>query len=139
MDDNPRPNNFASLNARRTPQERSAAAKRAGLASGKARRKRQSMREDALAILGAVVAKKELINALEQFGILDASPTIRKAILAGQVISAIKGNTRAAEFIRDTCGEKPVERIEQIGEMPDIRIGIIPDKFIRRNRKDKEA
>lgn len=139
MDDNPRPNNFASLNARRTPQERSAAAKRAGLASGKARRKRQSMREDALAILGAVVAKKELINALEQLGILDASPTIRKAILAGQVISAIKGNTRAAEFIRDTCGEKPVERIEQIGEMPDIRIGIIPDKFIRRNRKDKEA
>lgn len=139
MEDNPRPNNFASLNARRTPQERSAAAKRAGLASGKARRKRQSMREDALAILGAVVAKKELINALEQLGILDASPTIRKAILAGQVISAIKGNTRAAEFIRDTCGEKPVERIEQIGEMPDIRIGIIPDKFIRRNRKDKEA
>lgn len=139
MEDNPRPNNFASLNARRTPQERSAAAKRAGLASGKARRKRQSMREDALAILSAVVAKKELINALEQLGILDASPTIRKAILAGQVISAIKGNTRAAEFIRDTCGEKPVERIEQIGEMPDIRIGIIPDKFIRRNRKDKEA
>lgn len=123
-------NNFKRLNASRTPSERKEAAKKAGKASGEARRKRVSIREDAIAILQAVVKKPELVAALKQLGINDESPTIQRAILAGQVVSAIKGNTKAAIYIRDTCGEKPVDRIEQVGEMPNIQIGVIPSKYI---------
>ena len=122
--------NFSMLNAARTPRERKEAARKAGKASGKARRERVSMREDAIAILSAIVKRPELVAALKELGLADKSPTIQRAILAGQAIAAIKGNTHAAEYIRDTCGEKPVDRIEQMGEMPIIAIGEIPEKFI---------
>ena len=122
--------NFSRLNASRTPGERKEAARKAGKASGKARRERVSMREDAIAILSAIVKRPELVAALKQLGIADESPTIQRAILAGQAIAASKGNTHAAEYIRDTCGEKLVDRIEQMGEMPIIAIGEIPEKFI---------
>ena len=130
--------NFPKLNASRTPAERRAAAKKAGKASGEARRRRATMRDDAIAILSAVVNRPSLIEALNQLGIADKNPTIQRAILAGQAIAAIKGNTHAAEYIRDTCGEKPVERIEQMGEMPVICIGEIPEKYLPKENQTGE-
>lgn len=38
--------------------------------------------------------------------------TRQDAIMTGMSVQAIKGNVRAATFIRDTIGEKPADKIE---------------------------
>lgn len=118
--------NIGELNAKRTREQRIEAARKAGKASAAARQARVTMREDAIAILAAVVKKPELIEGLKKLGIEDASPTIQRAILAGQAISAIKGNTKAAEYLRDTCGEKPADRIIDDTPQPPITFGFLP-------------
>lgn len=118
--------NIGALNAQRTREQRIEAARKAGKASAAARQARVTMREDAIAILSAVVKKPELIDGLKKLGIEDSSPTIQRAILAGQAISAIKGNTKAAEYLRDTCGEKPADRIIDDTPPPPITFGFLP-------------
>lgn len=119
-------NNIARLNAQRTREQRAEAARKAGKASAAKRQARVTMREDAIAILSAIVKKPELVQGLKQLGIDDSSPTIQRAILAGQAISAIKGNTKAAEYLRDTCGEKPADRIIDDTPPPSITLGFLP-------------
>jgi hypothetical protein len=43
--------------------------------------------------------------------------TNRMAMLASVSQKAIKGDIKAAEYVRDTAGEKPIERIENMGSV----------------------
>lgn len=46
--------------------------------------------------------------------------TVEESIVLAQVLMAQAGDTRAAEFLRDTAGEKPVEKV-QIAEVdPEV-------------------
>ena len=47
---------------------------------------------------------KELLGI---FGYSEESATYQDALLAGIMLEAMKGDVRAAEFIRDTAGESP--------------------------------
>ena len=82
---------------KRTESERRAMAKKAGKASGEARRARKQFQEAVLAALEAVT---------------DDGHSVLENIVAAQISKALKGDTRAFEVMRDTSGEKPAEKVE---------------------------
>lgn len=78
-------------------------AKRGGIASGKVRREKRLMRE----------AFEELLsrNYHDQAGnVLDGT----SALAAKVFKQAMDGDLKAFEIIRDTTGQKPVERVETV-------------------------
>jgi hypothetical protein len=76
----------------RTPEERKEIATRGGLKSGEARRARRTLREELLALL--------------QQG------DIQEKITLALVKKAENGDIKAYEVLRDTIGEKPIERLD---------------------------
>ena len=84
-------------------------AKRGGIASGKARRERKLMRE----------AFEELLSRDyhdSNGNVLDGT----SALAAKVFKQAMDGDLKAFEIIRDTTGQKPVERIESVEIPPEV-------------------
>lgn len=76
----------------RTKEEQRKIARQGGIASGKARRERKTLREELLLLLNEGNTQKNITLAL--------------------IDKAIKGDTKAFEVLRDTIGEKPVEKTQ---------------------------
>ena len=76
----------------RTKSEQREIARKGGIASGKARRERKTLKDELLALL-----ETEDYNS---------------KISLSMIKEALKGNTKAFEVIRDTIGEKPKDKIE---------------------------
>lgn len=85
-------------NSERTPEERKKQAKKAGVASGKARRERKKF--------------KELFAIAMQQTNPDTGEPNDESIVAGMIKAAVDGSAPAFVAIRDTLGEKPVEKTE---------------------------
>ena len=86
--------------------------KKGGVASGAARRRRKTMRQTLNALLGAGldVSEQEFVEKvtpLQALGIDVEDATYQDVMLAGILLKAIRGDVRAAEFIRDTGGDSP--------------------------------
>lgn len=95
-----------------TPSERSENARKAGIASGKARRERRDMKKSLEMLLGLSIKKGDIIDAENAEALTDVKGknlTVQDAILVAQIQKALKGDLRAAEFLRDTAGQKPVD------------------------------
>lgn len=96
--------NLIPLNER-TKSEQRAIASAGGKASGEARRRRKTLKEELLAILSDDDIQEKMSLAL--------------------INEAIEGNnagsvTRAFETIRDTIGEKPVDKMEATQTVIDM-------------------
>jgi len=85
--------NLVSL-ADRTTEERREIAIKGGIASGKARRERKTLKEELLILLAEGNTQKEISLSLIQ--------------------QALDGNTKAFEVIRDTVGEKPIDKLADV-------------------------
>ena len=85
----------------KSPEERSRIARMGQIASTEAKRRKKTFREAMEAILEKEVLDKNG-NKID----------LLTAISAKQIEKAGKGNTKAFEVIRDTIGQKPVERVE---------------------------
>lgn len=86
--------------------------RRGGTASGRARRERRAMREIASELLGMPMRKGKT-EAYKSF--IEGSTknvTVAERIMMVAIKEAMEGNVRAAEFVRDTAGEKPTDAIE---------------------------
>ena len=87
--------------------------KKGGVASGAARRRRKTMRQTLNALLsaGLDVSEQEFVEKvtprLQALGIDVEDATYQDVMLAGILMKAIRGDVRAAEFIRDTGGDSP--------------------------------
>lgn len=87
--------------------------KKGGVASGAARRRKKTMRQTLNAMLGAGldIREQEFVEKvtprLLALGINVESATYQDVLLAGMMLKAIRGDVRAAEFIRDTGGDNP--------------------------------
>lgn len=101
----------------RTPEERKRIAAAAGRASGEAKRRRKAMREVLDDLLQMPLRQGELqnpaclgdlVNAQGKINLMSGkvNVTTEQAILLGQIVLAIGGNTQAAAFVRDTAGQK---------------------------------
>lgn len=108
------PNSLANLKKGKETQfgaNGDSTAKEAGKKSAESRAQRKSMREDLLLMLAAEAKTK------------DGTPSgksTQEAVMMGIIKKAAAGDVRAAEFIRDTIGEKPVERIANVTPDPDV-------------------
>ena len=91
-----------------TESEARELSKRGGIASGVARRKKKAMRDTINLALGL---RSELTDAeIERYmrcGFADEDIDNQAKIIMGIMKLAAEGDIRAAEFIRDTAGEKP--------------------------------
>lgn len=98
----------------RTKSEQRKIARMGGIASGEARRKKKAWKETLNMILTEVDLSSVMGDKVTaQFkSILGDDFTNDEVILLQQVIQAIKGNRQAAEFVRDTSGNRPVEVLE---------------------------
>ena len=99
-----------------TEEQRREMAKKAGRASGAARARKKLMK-DRLAELLALPMKAGRLtrNVSSLAGFKDANVTVEERIILAIATKAAKGDVKAAEFIRDTIGEAPVQemRVEQ--------------------------
>lgn len=103
--------NIKDANNNRTPNERRELAKRAGEASGEARRERANFRKTLNLLLSAKIENEELTPFLESLGI---DSTLESAINMAMIKKALKGDVKAYEAVARFAGqyEVPDEDIE---------------------------
>ena len=103
-----------------TGAEQVETATKGGIASGKARRERKAMK-DTLATLLSMPLKDGMsvdIGDIQSIASLNGKNiTVQEAIMLAQIKKAVKGDTKAAEFVRDSSGNKLKEGIEISGEI----------------------
>lgn len=99
----------------RTGEQQVEVARKGGIASGEARRRKKAMRDTAKMLLDMQVPKaaKELKQKLAVMGISEEDFTYQTAVMVGVINQAMKGNTKAAAFLRDTVGENPAHELRE--------------------------
>ena len=95
-------NNESNLipNSERSPEEVRANGRKGGIASGIARRKKRDFREACLALLEMEMTDEN-----------GESTTGYDILVSSMFTQAKLGNVKAFETLRDTAGQKPVERV----------------------------
>ena len=113
--------NEKNLRPARTRKEARQRGANGGKASGKARRERKAMQELAKIILNTPVeGKPEELDDIEAMcfeDFPDKHLTIGERSLFAVAKKAQKGDIQALTFLRDTAGEKPVEKLEVSGDV----------------------
>lgn len=94
--------NIRDANDKRTPEERRELAKKAGKASGQARRRKADFRKTLNLLLTAKIDNEEWKPVLESLGI---ECTLESALLMAQIKMALTGDTQAAKFVAQYSGQ----------------------------------
>lgn len=94
--------NIRDANNNRTPEERRELAKKAGEASGKARRRKADFRKTLNMLLTAEIDSEEWKPVIESLGV---ECTLESALLMAQIKEAMMGNTKAAYFVAQYAGQ----------------------------------
>lgn len=112
--------NEVNLNPVQSKEEARKRGRAGGIASGKARREKKLMREtlDVLLSMPLKNGKNADVESIRNFAALKGKNiSVQDAILIAQVQKAMKGDTKAAEYVRDTIGQKPVDNVNMSGEI----------------------
>lgn len=106
-----------------TPEQRRECGRKGAEKSNEVRRARRAMKETLGAILNAPMDNGTLVD-IEQIKNLAAlkgkNITAQEAMLLAMVRNAIRGDVRAAEFVRDTIGEKPKNDVDLSVAIPVV-------------------
>ena len=94
--------NIRDANDNRTPEERRELAKKAGQASGRARRRKANFQKTLNMLLTAEIDSKEWSPVLESLGV---ECTLESALLMAQIKQALAGDTQAAKFVAQYSGQ----------------------------------
>ena len=89
--------------------------RKGGKASGEARRRKRDMKERLQILLSMSIkdGKGADIEKIKNFGSLKGENiTVEDAILVAMIQKALKGDVSASNFIRDTSGQKVVDKVE---------------------------
>lgn len=106
--------------AKMTPEERRENGRKGGIASGESKRKKKAMREllEVLLDMPMKPGKRADIDNVRSFADLKGKNiTVQDAVMLAQIQKALKGDTTAAAFLRDTAGEKPTEKLQHSGSI----------------------
>jgi len=97
----------------RTIEEQQRIAQMGGIASGAVRRKKAAMKDYVQFILGMKrkVSEKTL-EQLKEMGVTEDEVTGQTLALMKIMDKAIAGDIKAMEFLRDTAGEKPTDKVD---------------------------
>lgn len=110
----------------KTPEERRELGRKGGIASGEAKRKKKAMRErlEILLDLPLKSGRETDLEAIKNFAALKGKNiTVQDAMMIAQIHKALKGDTNAAAFVRDTAGENPSVKMEADVDM-ELNISI---------------
>ena len=102
-----------------TEEEQRQIAVMGGKASGEARRQKKLIRDNMELLLSLPIKSDKVKEALLKQGIEDTDLTNQMAMVVAMYEKAMSGDVNAFNSIRDTIGQKPVERIETT-EIPKI-------------------
>ena len=127
---------IAELNARTTPEEKRANARKAGLASAKAKKQRRTFKES-LEIILSMKATEEQKKAAEQFLTEEMDLTNGDLVNLAMIGKAKEGDVKAAQFVRDTVGEMPTVKQEVTNTMSDGDKALL-EKVSKRLEKSPE-
>lgn len=115
-----------NLNPVQTKEEARARGRAGGIASGKARREKKLIK-DTLETLLAMPLKSGKAADLDTIknvaAIKGKNLTVQEAIIFAQVQKALRGDIRAAEFVRDTAGQAPTKSVDINGSVPVVLSG----------------
>lgn len=95
--------------SKRTKEKQREIAKKGGIASGEARRAKKSLREAMQVLMDADLTGKD-----------GKTMTGTEAMAAKAFQAALKGDWKAWELVRDTAGQKPVERVMVADVEPSV-------------------
>lgn len=83
-----------------------------GKAGAVTKRRRKAMREQLELLLKLPVANDNIKEQIEKLGVDDKDINNQMAVTIALFKQALEGNTKAYEIIRDTIGEKPIDKQE---------------------------
>lgn len=117
--------NLIPMSERSKDEVREIAAK-GGRNSGESRRKRKAMRESLEILLGMPLKSGEAceIEDVQSYAELNGQNiTVEQAMIIAQIKKAIKGDTQAMAFLRDTSGQAPNQKVDITGAVPVVISG----------------
>lgn len=109
------------------------------------KRRRQTIREVCEYMLALPLSDREavtdekaqqMIVQIEQA--TGRKPTLYEAITAAQVAAAMDGNTKAAAFVRDSVGDKPIDQVQVSEAVTDGDRALMAKLEARLQHKDKK-
>ena len=116
----------------KTPEERREIAIKGGKKSVEVRRNRKRAREILNVFLAMPLKKRqnadiEEIQSFEQ--LKGKNITVNEAIQLRQVQKALNGDLASAQYIRDTVGDKPIEKVEMKAEVNNPFEGLTTEEL----------
>lgn len=109
--------NLVSIGSRTTEEQRRIVSA-GGKASGEARRRKRAIREICADLLGMDLPEGAAeLGALQQTAQALAqergqSLDVYEALTLAQLAQALRGDTKAATFVRDSAGDKPTDQVQ---------------------------
>lgn len=116
----------------RSGEEAAKSGKKGGIASGKARREKKAMKEtlETLLQMPLKAGKAADLDEIKDIAALKGKNiTVQEAIMLAQIQKAMKGDTKAAEYVRDTSGNKLKEGVELSGGINNPFAGLSTDEL----------
>lgn len=101
--------------AKQTPEQRRENGRKGGIASGEAKRAKKAMKERLEVLLEMTMksGRGSDIESIKNFADLKGKNiTVQDAMMIAQIQKALRGDTNAAVFVRDTAGQNPTQKIE---------------------------
>lgn len=116
----------------RTKAEQREIARKGGIASGEKRREKKAMKETLETLLQMPLksGKATDLDEIKNIAALKGKNiTVQEAIMLAQIQKAMKGDTKAAEYVRDTSGNKLKEGVELSGGINNPFAGLSTDEL----------
>lgn len=124
---------------KRTESEQREIAKKGGKASGRSRRDKREQRDVILDIMSMPLEDGSVEKITSLAAAEGANLSINQAIVIQQVKRALNGDTKAAEYLRDTAGQKPSDKVQlDTGVNIDDTINRI-DSYLKGRAKHEEG
>lgn len=106
-----------------TPEERAECGRIGGIKSGETKRRKKAMKEtlDVLLSMPMKSGKFADIESIKNFASLKGKNiNVQEAMIISMLQRAMKGDVKAAEWIRDTSGQKPTDNMNL-----DMRVPVL--------------
>lgn len=104
-----------------TPEQRAAYGKQGGIASGEAKRRKKALKETLNVLLDMPMksGKNADIESIKNFAALKGKNiNVQEAMAISMIQRALKGDVNAANWVRDTSGQKPTDKVDMKMELP---------------------
>lgn len=100
--------------------------RKGGIVSGQRRRERKTMKQAIELVLSLNIKDPATKKKLKSMGIKANDINYNTALIIAQLTKALKGDTRAAEFLRDTSGQRvPTELSTETIDQHNENIAVI--------------